>query len=182
MKTFVEYLKESIDQNKYKFIIKIAGDIPEHCEDTMRKALDKYQVSSFNKLRTTPIQKKLPDFPTMENSQVTVYETILDYPTTSTVLHSYVSENIGVPSANIKILSDAESQEHELNSENCEAKKDKPLLLKPLDKEKQPELHGEKHISKFLKELQKTKHGLEQYKGVNDQLLAKLSPKESNKG
>ena len=35
---------------------------------------------------------------------------------------------------------------------------------------------GDKHTANFLKELSKTKHELEQYKGVNDQLLANSVP------
>lgn len=43
-------------------------------------------------------------------------------------------------------------------------------------------LHGEKHKSNFLKELSKTQkdHGMTQYKGVNDQLLAKKMPKSTD--
>jgi hypothetical protein len=181
MKSFISYLNESVEQSKYVFLIKIAGEIPDHCEDAMKQAIEKYKVSKFEKLRTTPIQATLPDFPQIENAEVTIFKIELDYPTTSVVLHSCISENTGINSANIKVRSEKEEAEAELNSENCDKdSSSKPLLLSPYEKTKDPQLHGEKYISKFLKDLQKT--SLEQYKGVNDQILAKKSPTEKNQG
>ena len=94
MKSFVEYLSESQEAKKYAFKIKIAGDLPENCEDVMETALKKYEVAKFAKTKTTPIQSKLPDFPQMENAAVTVFDVELTYPTTSTVLHNYLIQEI----------------------------------------------------------------------------------------
>ena len=44
MKSFIEYLTESKEEKKYSFKIKIAGDLPENCEDVMETALQKYKV------------------------------------------------------------------------------------------------------------------------------------------
>lgn len=86
MKLFSHYLKENQDAKKYVFKIKVAGDLPEHCEDVMEAALQKYQVSKFTKGKSTPIQATLLDFPEIKNAAMTVFETELDYPTTSAVL------------------------------------------------------------------------------------------------
>ena len=113
MKSFKEYLIESVEEKKYSFKIKIAGDLPEHFEDAAKAALQKYQVASFNKGKTTPIQSKLVDFPTLENLQITVFDVDLDYPTTSTVLTSYMSENTGVDLSRIRVRSLKEEEESE---------------------------------------------------------------------
>lgn len=174
------HLNESIEQNKYTFIIKLAGDLPDHCEETMKQSLEKFEVTSLAKIRTTPIQDKLPDFPSLENAEVTVFQLEVSYPTTSLVLQSYIAEQTGISISNVKVRSNKEEDEAELNAEHSEKdKKYKPLLMTDYQKEKYPNLHGEKAVSSFLKGLQH-QATLTQYKGVNDQLLAKSSPKEKN--
>ena len=120
MKSFKEYLTESVEEKKYAFKLKVAGDLPEHFEDTVKLALDKYQVSNFSKGKTTPIQAKLADFPTLENQQVTIFDIELNYPTTSQVLTSYVSEHTGMNPCCIKVRSLKEEEEAEINAEHLE--------------------------------------------------------------
>lgn len=181
-KEFIEYLIESVEKSIYTFVVKIAGAIPDHCEETMKQALSKYDVTLLEKVRTTPIQAQQPDFPSLENAEVTVFNVQVSYPVTSLVLQSFISEQTGLSLANIKVRSEKEEEEAELNAEHLASdKKGKPLLLSDYDKEKAAPLHGDKAISSFLKSLQQ-KASLTQYKGVNDQLLAKTSPKEKTKG
>lgn len=179
-KSFMEHLIESVEKSTYTFVVKIAGSIPDHCEETMKQALSKYDVSLLEKVRTTPIQNKLLDFPQIENAEVTVFNIAVSYPTTSLVLQSYIAEQTGLPAANIKVRSTKEEEEAELNAENSiDEKSGKALLLTDYEKEKGSPLHGEKAIGSFLKSL-KQQSALTQYKGVNDQLLAKSLPKEKN--
>lgn len=181
MKKFREYLVESIEEKIYSFKIKIAGDLPDNCEDVMEAALKKYDISKFSKGQTTPIQAKLPDFPQMANASVTIYDVELKYPTTSAVLSHYVAEQCGLDPCCIKIRSLKEEAEAELNVDttNDETKSGKPLIGQcdppPSNNQK---MAGEKYISTFLKELGKTRKELQQYKGVNDAILAKKPPKE----
>ena len=179
MKSFIEYLSESKEEKKYSFKIKIAGDLPEHCEDVMETALQKYQVSKFAKTKTTPIQAKIIDFPTMENVQVTIFEIDLDYPTTSQVLSSYMAEQTGVPLDRIRVRSPLEDAEAELNIEHLEVDK-KALLTQDYKKENNQNSVGDKGISNFLKDLAKVRKEHVQYKGVNDAILAKKAPKEKS--
>lgn len=181
MRSFKEYLIETKEESKYCFKIKIAGELPEHCEDAMKTSLQKYQVAKFNKSKTTPIQAKLKDFPTMENAEIHLFDVDLEYPTTSAVLTSYVAEHTGIPADRIKVRSLKEEEEAELNAENLDDSKDKKALLtQDYDKENNQNVVGEKHVSSFLKDLAKARKDNEptQYKGVNDALLAKKSPKE----
>jgi hypothetical protein len=179
MKSFIEYLTESKEEKKYSFKIKIAGDLPEHCEDVMETALQKYQVSKFAKTKTTPIQAKIIDFPTMENVQVTIFEVDLDYPTTSQVLSSYMAEQTGVPLDRIRVRSPLEDAEAELNVEHLEVDK-KALLTQDYQKENNQNTVGDKGVSNFLKDLAKVRKESTQYKGVNDAILAKKAPKEKS--
>jgi hypothetical protein len=181
MKSFKEYLIESQEEKKYSFKIKIAGAIPDHCEDVMETCLQKYKVSKLVKGKTSPIQAKLMDFPGLENESVTVYELELDYPTTSPVVAACIAENAGITADKIKVRSLLEEEEAEKNAESTSPndKKKAPLLKSDYEKENHQALVGEKRVSSFMKELAKTRkdHGLEQYKGVNDAILAKSSPK-----
>lgn len=178
MKSFKEYLKESTDLKKYSFKIKIAGDLPEHAEDVLESAMQQYQVSRFTKGKSTPIQASLFDFPTLKNCSMTVFEVDLDYPTTSTMLAELISNSTGIPRDNVRVKTPAEeaAMEAEFNEQD---KDSKPLLTQNYEKSSHQDLVGEKRISNFLKELSKAeKTGrTEQYKGANDQILAKSAPK-----
>ena len=182
MKSFKDYLIESVEEKKYSFKIKIAGDLPEHFEDAAKASLQKYQVSSFTKGKTTPIQAKLVDFPTLENKQITVFDIELDYPTTSTVLTSYVAEHTGVDPCCIRVRSIKEEEEAELNAENLIEGDKGSLLVQDYEKENNQNLVGDKHVASFLKELSKASKEYQQtqYKGVNEKILAKSSPKEKS--
>jgi hypothetical protein len=183
MKLFSQYLLESQEEKKYIFKIKVAGTIPDNCEDVMETALQKFKVLKFAKGKTSPIQAKLLDFPELQNESMTVYEAELQYPTTSASLAAYIAEQTGVPSSRIRVRSEKEEAEAEINAENTEEKKYTPLLLKQLDKENNQALVGEKKVSSFLKDIAKASKdsGLTQYKGVNDEILAKKLPKETTK-
>jgi hypothetical protein len=182
MKSFIEYLRESKEEKKYSFKIKIAGDLPENCEDVMETALQKYQIAKFTKTKTTPIQAKLQDFPKMENAQVTVFDVDLEYPTTSQVLVNYMAEQTGLSLDCIRVRSPLEEAEAELNLEHSDEKDGKAVLTQDYTKENNQGMVGDKGVSNFLKELAKTRKDTEptQYKGVNDAILAKKAPKEKS--
>lgn len=177
MKSFTEYLLESKEEKKYSFKIKIAGDLPEHCEDVMETALKKYQVAKFTKTKTTPIQAKLQDFPALENLQVNIFDIDLEYPTTSAVLTNYMIEQTGITADRIRVRSPLEDAESELNAEHLEVDK-KALLTQDYQKENNQNSVGDKGVSNFLKDLAKVRKEHVQYKGVNDAMLAKKTPKE----
>lgn len=184
MKSFTEYLKESKEEKIYSFKIKVAGDLPEHFEDVVESALQKYEVKKFAKSKTTPIQAKLRDFPTMENAQLNIFDIDVEYPCTSQVLTTFISEHTGLTTDRIRVRSLGEEAEAELNVENCECEDSKEekraLLTQDYVKENHQDKVGDKGVSAFLKDLAKIRrdHESKQYKGVNDALLAKKPPKE----
>lgn len=181
MKRFAEYLMEAKDEAKYCFKIKVAGQIPEHCEDAMKAALQKFSVANFTKTKTTPIQAKLVDFPEMENAEVTIFDADVEYPTTSFVVANLIAEHTGIPAGRIRVRSAKEEEEAELNAENCQADPSgESVLTQDYEKESNQNTVGDKGVSNFLKELAKVRkdHEPQQYKGVNDAILAKKAPVE----
>lgn len=94
MRSFKEYLTES--KKTYNFKVKIAGDVTQANEQLMSILLDKYQLSSFKKVGTTPIQETPLDFPLIKHANVNIYEITLNYPTTQWELHEYLSSNLRI--------------------------------------------------------------------------------------
>jgi hypothetical protein len=180
MKSFKEYLMESQEEKIYSFKLKVAGDLPDNFDDVVETCLKKYECAKFSKSKTVPIQEHLPDFSDLKNLEVSVFDVDLKYPTTSTVLSGYISEHTGISASHIRVRSLREEEAAQVE-ENQETKSGKALIGQcDYPKENHQDLVGEKHVAKFLKELSKTRKDNEpqQYKGVNDQLLAKKAHRE----
>lgn len=177
MKSFKEYLVES--QQTYDFKVKLAGDTFDNAVDTIKKSLTKFKPKYVNKGLSTPIQETHTDFPTHKNVSVTVYEVCLEYPATSEQVRAQVAEELGLSHACVVVRNQGEEYEQELNHEHDEVDS-KPLLGQEYEKENFQDLVGEKQKMALLKELNKVKHQGEQYRGVNDEILAKKSPSEKS--
>ena len=182
MKLFSQYLKESQEDKKYSFKIKIAGELPEHCGDVMEAALQKFQVSRFTKGKSAPIQASLPDFPEIKNSSMTVFEADLDYPTTSSVVAELIASCTGISRNAVRVRTPLEEANAEIEQEHLCNDNSESVLTKDYEKSNNQNLVGEKYISNFLKDLAKTRKETQptQYKGVNEKLLAKSLPKEKS--
>ncbi len=152
MKSYSEYLKENINDKIYEFVIKIAGEIPEHCIPAMETALQKYQVVKFAKIATTPIQAKLKDFPRIANAEVTIFSVHLAYPITSAVLANFIADNTHINTANIIVRNHREEYEAELNIANdkCPDDKNPAFLLTDYAKESNANFHSDEGVSDFL--------------------------------
>jgi len=181
MKPFSKYLKESQEEKKYVFKVKVAGDLPDNCEDCMETALQKYQVSKFTKGKSTPIQATLREFPNVKNASMTVFEVELDYPATSAVLVELLASSTGVSRDCIRVRTPIEEANLEIETEHMEDSdaKSKSVLTQDYAKENNQGMVGEKHMTNFLKDLAKVRKESQptQYKGVNEKLLAKSLPK-----
>lgn len=181
MKSFVDYLFESSSDKKYEFKIKVAGDLPDNCEDCMEAALQQYKVSRFTKGKSSPIQANLLEFPSIKNAEITVFEVEVDYPATSTVVAELIANATGINRDSIRVRTPLEEANFEIETENAASNDDKKkesILAKGYDKENNQNLMGEKQVSNFLKTLNKVRKETEQVKGINDALLAKKMHKE----
>lgn len=176
MKSFTEYLTES--KKTYEFKIKVAGELSESFEEKLKIAMERFSVVKLSKGKRTPITETPLDFPQLKNTSVTSFDLAINYPTTSQVLENYISQVCGCPASNIRVKTEnqcAEDYQETLNRKEAE----KPLIGQcDFPESNHQDLVGEKKISSFLKDLSKTKHSGEQYKGVNDELLAKSAPAE----
>lgn len=161
---FKQYLTEVEDKNKYTFLIKIAA---EHCDKQLKEFLSKFDIIKFKKVDAEPIQSTPLDFPLLSNVRVHGYQVQFKYPTTPLELEAYIAEHCNVPLATVKVHGDDSS---------LIANKYTPEEFG--DSEDHQKLVGDTRVSDFLKELQKTRadHQPKQYKGVNDQILAKECP------
>lgn len=183
MKSFIDYLKESKEEKKYAFKIKVAGDLPEHCEDVMETSLQKYQVSKFSKGKSTPIQANLAEFPNVKNASMTVFEVELDYPTTSAVLAELIANSTGISRDCVRVRTPLEEATLELeNTNSADEKTGEALLNKDYPKENFQDKAGQKLVTSFLKDISKSRKDTQptQYKGVNDALLAKKVPQQKS--
>ena len=152
MKTFTQYLSEST--KKYDFRVKVAGEFTTEQEASMKSLLNKYAVSGFKKTGTTPIQSLPLDFPQVKNCEVSIYEVVLDYPTTQQELTEYLTAELKVNKRNLVVRSPFE---HTEEYQHTEPKREGALLNDPDYKEagspQFEDYYGDKYNSGFVKEL-----------------------------
>jgi hypothetical protein len=173
MKNLQDYL---YDKNKtYQFIIKVADSLDSTQHSAMKIALEKFQIVKMSEGKTTPIQAAPPCFPNLQNVPVTTVELEVKYPSIPPVIAEYLShvlntslQNINVTYANDPIHEEVEDAGELLNTHE----------LGQADSNAQS-LVGQARISSLLKELNKSKHIGDQYKGVNEQLLATDLPEDT---
>lgn len=88
MKLFNEYLAESVKE--YKFKVKLAMKAEPELMDVIERVLGKYDVKDITSPKTTPIQEHPMDFQNLRNSEVSIFEITLTYPSTPQIVHSEI--------------------------------------------------------------------------------------------
>jgi hypothetical protein len=154
MKSLKEFLTES--KKTYKFKIRAAGELPEGFVDKLETALNKYEVVSFSKGKTTPITERPLDFPQLTNCEVTTFDAEVSYPTTSHILESYLTLNTDYPASHLIVR--GENEESEKYQEQKEEKEYNALLTtEELGGESAQDQVGDKRVMDLLKELETAK-------------------------
>ena len=179
MKSFKQYIIES--KQTYEFKIKLAGDYEKDAVGKIKEALAKYNVESCSSGKRAPIQESPVDFPEHSNINVTIFDVVVTYPTTSAQIRENIAEKLGITSSCVKVRSTGDLAEEEINHEFDE-KSGESLLTKDYDASNNQKLVGDSRTMELLKELSKTKNCGEQVKGYNDQILAKSMPSEKLDG
>ncbi len=173
MKTFKEYLTES--KKVYEFKVKLAGDY-EKAGDKIKMALSQYKVEKCSAGKRLPIAETHSDFPEIKNTNVTIFDVCTAYPTNSQTVRALIAEKCGCSLDCVKVRTPMEEAEEILNHQH-DTKSGEALLVKEYETNTEGQKAvGEKRVMSLLKDLNKIKHGGEQYKGVNDQLLADKAP------
>jgi len=154
MKNFKFYFNEVTGAKKWDFRIKFAGTVTNEQEKLMRSLLERFQVGDFKKVGVTPIQHLPLDFPNIKNSEVTIFEATLNYPTTQFELRDYLATNLGVSKDGVVVRNPNEPLE--VYQEEKETREG-ALLNDPEYKESEnakfEDYYGDKYNTGFVKEL-----------------------------
>ena len=156
--TFKKYLAEAAKQ--YDFVIKVAGDLEEGFEDQLEVALKKFDVANLSAGKKTPIQSVPLDFPQLTNTEVTVYETTVNYPTTQHELRAYLSGVLNMQDDMIRVRKPGEPTEEYQDNMQVAKKSEYANKLMDIEYKDAPKVNAEDfHSTKanmgLLKELLK---------------------------
>jgi hypothetical protein len=154
MKNFLDYLSESIASKKYEFRVKVAGEFTTEQETHLRNVLDRFAVDKFKKVGKTPIQALPLDFPQVRNCEVSIFEVVLDYPTTQQELTEYLSQNLGVSRQNLVVRRPGEpSEDYQTPAEKREGALLDDAEYKEAGNPQFEDYYGDKYNTGFVKEL-----------------------------
>lgn len=101
-KAFKEYLTESVKE--YKFRIKLAMKAEPELMDIIERTLGKYDVKDVTSPKITPIQEHPMDFQNLRNSEVSIFEITLNYPSTPAVVHQDLVNLAGIPGNHLVVI------------------------------------------------------------------------------
>jgi len=176
MKTYKEYLAES--KRTFEFRVKIADcDITPELREKIEQALEAYKLSDISKPKRLPIErtKEFSQLGPVERQQ---FDIKVEYPTVPDAVRQTIHACCGIPLVCIRVVNlFADEQEHDPVSNHEEG----AVLANelPADDGKAQDTVGDRKVGSLLKELEKTKHGGDQHKGINDDILAAAVHKET---
>jgi hypothetical protein len=172
MKPFTSYLQES--HRIYEFKVKIADS---KCSSKdISAALSQFQCKSCSSGKSLPIAESHADFPDHRNVSVTIFDITTAYPATSLQVRAAISEMCNLPMSCVIVRNLKEEEEIRINNAHSEKSGKSLLNTTEIESESAQDKVGDKWTMTFLNELEKSKNTGEQYKGVNDELLAKSMP------
>lgn len=157
MKSFRSYLVES--EQTYKFRIKMAEKCDDETMDALETALQKYDIKSMSKPKKTPIQEHPMDFQTLQNAEVFIMDTELQYPVTAHQLYEYISQVVGVPASHLVVIN--QDNPEEIAREEAlkeEGEEYETLLGSDYKEEKQDPTFGDAYNENMLKNLETRKY------------------------
>lgn len=157
MKSFRSYLVES--EQTYKFRIKMAEKCDDETMDALETALQKYDIKSMSKPKKTPIQEHPMDFQTLQNAEVFIMDTELQYPVTAHQLYEYISQVVGVPASHLVVIN--QDNPEEIAREEAlkeEGEEYETLLGSDYKEEKQDPTFGDEYNENMLKSLETRKY------------------------
>lgn len=175
MKAFKQYLVES--NKTYQYRIKLADcEVDSAIIDALERGLAQFDLLDLTKPKSLPISRSM-DFPKLGPVSRCIFDVTLNYPTNSVGLRQVVHASTRIPLDHIIVTT---ALEDDMEKYPVSQHEDGPVLGNPEypDNKGAQDVVGLKRVESLLKELGKDKHALEQYKGVNDEILAKSAPSE----
>ena len=158
MKTFKQYLMENVKE--YKFRIKYAGTLTDAQLTRLEMAVGKYNLKDISKPKVTPIQEHPLDFQTLKNSEVSILDVTLTYPTTVEMLRNELTEYAGMHGSHLIVINPNNPSEVAREKNLEEQEKDYETKLTDAeykDAETFDATFGDKYNENFLKDLAKNK-------------------------
>jgi hypothetical protein len=165
MKSFKEYLVEN--KKVYSFKVKVAGDLPEKFQESLKSRLDRCKVATLEKISTTPIQKVPLDFPGHENMEVSIFEVVCEYPITAPEIAEDLKQ-IGIDEDCFRVRGSSEPSEIDQLGLGEEQK-----IASQSDKVKHKDYFGADFNKGFLKDLEKTNKARKKEQGQGEYKLPK---------
>ena len=149
-------LQEILAESKkvYPFKIGIAGELSKETVAEMETVLQKFVVEKMSSGKKTPITKRPLDFPHIENQSVTYFDVELTYPTTSAVLHNYLTKTLGIAEAHMVVRHPNEPTE-QYQAEKDDAPYEAKLNSPYEDSKDEQKSAGSSRVMDLLKELEK---------------------------
>lgn len=155
MKSFSEYLTES--KKTYKFIVRIAGELPESATEKLNSYLGKFQVVNVSGPKRAPITETPMDFPQLQNVEVHTWEVEVKYPTTRQVMQEYLSTACDVQPTHINVRAEGDPVELQQQVTDENAPYESLLNTEELtDESAQNDVAGNR-VMELLKELEKAR-------------------------
>jgi len=102
MKNFLNYLSES--QKIYEFRIKVANCDPAEKIEGLKVGLAGFDVESIGAIKRLPIKEDDIDFPSIKNCEIFLMDASLKYPVNDVQLREIVSERLGCPLAQVRVI------------------------------------------------------------------------------
>jgi len=151
MKKFTDILTES--KKTYKFIVRVADELPEGCMEKMKEALGKFDLVNLSSAKRTPIQERPLDFPKLQNTEVHTFEAEVNYPTTSQVLHNYLVGTCDIRAGHMIVRAEGEPLE-QIQEPVEEGPYEAKLNTEDMGGESAQDAVGENRVMDLLKELE----------------------------
>ena len=169
MKRLHQYLIES--QKTYEFRMKTIVELNDEQLDKLETHLRKYEAYDIETPKRTIMQSAPSDFYNSGACEVYIIDFKTKLPVSPTILINELVSRLGITEGDIRIrdknapAEEIDEKHREENKEGAEEpKKKKALLLDPDYKEvknpKADDYHGEKHKTKFMRELEKARKPL----------------------
>ena len=183
MGDFTRYLAESIKEYDYK--IKVAGELDAGFADRLETACQKFEVKKLSAGKKTPIQEMPLDFPSLKNTEVTIYELTTMYPVSAYELKEYLAYTLNLPKNQIVVRKPgdpSEEYQEEMKNKPSEFKsKLQDIEYKDAPKVEADKIYGDKANASLLKELLKDRKDKYEIEKGTDNKTQEIQSKESDK-
>jgi len=180
MKKFKDYLTEST--KTYSFRVRLADcDCNGELMDKIEQALSAYKLSDITKPKSMPIAR-CNEFYKLGPVGRHQFEATTMYPAIPPLVQQAIHNSTGIPLTHIYVTTSSADEQDVLEELPTEAGGQALLSdpeLKQADNNAQDHV-GLKKIDSLLKDLEKNRGTMTQYKGINDDILAKNEPKEKS--